>query len=725
MTAIASKPASETADRGPAGEVRLSVGGMHCAGCAATVENAIRSVPGISAASVSYIEGTARVSAADHDVSRIVEAIERKGYTATPVEPETDVAAMLSEIEVRQSKHERAWRYRAIIGLALWAPLEIAHLSGWHGPAMHWTMFIGSAVVIIAAGGGFYASAWRALLKRTTNMDTLISLGSTTAFVYSSLVFLLGLDEPTYFAEAAGLLGIVSLGHWFEARSSAKAGSAVRELLELQPEEAERLVDGGETETIRSHDVQKGDRLLVRPGARVPVDGTVVEGESDVDESVVTGESVPVRKAADDSVVAGSVNTTGRLVIEAAVPGRDTTVARIAEMVQRAQSSRADVQRLADKVSSIFVPTVLGIAAITFVGWVIAGSVGTAAVAATTVLIISCPCALGLATPMAVMVGTGEASRRGILVKSAAAIERAAGATRVIFDKTGTLTEGRPRVISVESLDGSRSEDEILAIAAAVEEPSEHPVGRAIAAEAIERGLDRAPVDDFETLPGRGVRGRVNGMQIEVSRDADADCQVLIDGKRAGVISIADTLRADARDAVQRLRERDVEVLMLTGDRRAVAREIGTSLGLSDSQIAAETTPETKVNFVAERSEGSVMVGDGINDAAALAEAEVGVSLASGTTIAIEAADVVIPGERVMAIPEFIDLSRRTMRTIRQNLFFAFIYNATAIPLASFGLLGEYGPLWAAMAMGLSDITVIGNALRMRFNLRKKKADIS
>ena len=697
MPLIAEKTAS-TGSPTKEDHLTLNVGGMHCAGCAATVERAIRSVGGASEVSVSFAQGTARVRGERVDPDAIVRAIEGKGFSAEPAQAKAAPRETLSEIEIKQVTKERRWRYRAIVGLAMWAPLEIAHLSGLHGPWMPWAMFAGAAIVIAVAGWGFYKSAWRALMKRTTNMDTLIALGSTSAFVYSSIVLILGIDEPTYFAEAAGLLGVVSLGHWFEARSSAKAGSAVRELLKLQPEEAERVVDPDgtsfETESIPSHEVQPGDHLLVRPGARVAVDGEVIDGASELDESIVTGESVPVRKAKGDQVIAGSVNTTGRLVINATVDGGSTTIARIADMVQEAQSSKADVQRLADTVSSIFVPSVLAIAATTFLGWwLIAGDVSTGVIAATTVLIISCPCALGLATPMAVMVGTGEASRRGILVKAAAAIEQTARAKRIIFDKTGTLTAGEPRVIEIRPSGPSRSTNELLALAAAVEMPSEHPVGRAIVAEARARQLDIAPVDDFETIPGEGVRGRVEGRAIEVARDEATSCRVVIDGERAGSIEIADEPRADARRAVVRLREQGMTINMLTGDRESIAHEIGEALGLDRGEVVAEATPESKASYVAEHAQRSIMVGDGINDAAALAEAEVGIALASGTTIAIESADVVIPGERVMAVSEFVDLARQTMRTIRQNLFFAFIYNTAAIPVAAFGLLGDSGPL--------------------------------
>jgi Cu+-exporting ATPase len=527
------------------------------------------------------------------------------------------------------------------------------------------------------------------------------------------------LEQPLYFTEAAALLGIISLGHWLEARSTARAGSAVRDLLELQPDRAELADDAGHAVgEKRSADVVPGDRILIRPGAAVPVDGTVVDGRSEVDESVVTGESIPVPKQEGDAVVAGSVNTAGRLVILATVDGHRTTVARIAEMVQRAQSSKARIQRLADRVCAVFVPAVLTIAAVTFLGWTAAGRLTEGVVAAVTVLIISCPCALGLATPMAVMVGTGAASRRGILIKSAAAIEQAGRALHVVLDKTGTLTEGRPVMSRALVEDPAWDETRLLQAAASVEAPSEHPVARAIVEAAAAREIPLRPVSDFHATAGHGVAGRVDDQLVEITRDDEATCQVLVEGRRVGSLTVADALRPDAADAVSALRSMGLSVSMLSGDRKTVAESVGTELGLDGDRIHAEATPQRKNELIAElRAEapgGTVMVGDGINDAAALVRADLGIAMASGTNIAIESAEVVIPSHRVMAIPETIDLARRTVRTIRQNLFFAFIYNACAIPAAALGLLGVNGPIIAATAMAASDLTVIGNALRLR-----------
>ncbi len=728
-TAAIETPAQEP----PVQEVQLKVTGMHCASCAATVQRAIEADPQVRSASVSVTAGMATVLGQSLEPQRLVQAVRDRGYDAVPITAPAAPAELRSEIELRQRRQESLWRFRAIVGLGLWAPMGLLHWfapDSWDG-WVPWVLLAGATVVLATAGAGFYRSAIAAALRRTTNMDTLIAIGATTAYVFSVVVFVMKLagssiDQPLYFTEAAALLGLISLGHWLEAHASAKAGSAVRELLELQPEQAELIDEHGQTREIASADVQPGDRMLIRPGSRVPVDGLVVDGSSDVDESVVTGESIPVTRSPGDPVVAGSVNTTGRLIVEATVDGHHTTIARIAELVQRAQSSKAGIQRLADRVCAVFVPVVLLIAVATVAGWGLlalissdTSSFAKGIIAAVTVLIISCPCALGLATPMAVTVGTGAASRHGILIKSAETIERAARSKLVIFDKTGTLTTGRPTTRHIEVEDRSFTEDELLRLAAAVEAPSEHPIARAIVRTAQDRGLALSDVTDFEALPGRGVRGIVDGRRVEILRDNLTTCQVIVDEKRIGTLLVTDEIRPDARQAVDRLRAMGLSVRMLSGDRRAVAESIGRELGFEPQEIEAEATPQTKAELIANLPPGSVMIGDGINDAAALAGADLGIALASGTTIAIESADVVIPGEHVMAVPETISLARRTLATIKQNLFFAFLYNTAAIPAAAFGLFGPFGPLIAAAAMGASDVTVIGNALRLKRRLRR------
>lgn len=705
----------------PFNVMRFRVTGMTCAGCAAGIQRALENREDVASASVSFAAGTAEVQGESLQAAAIQKTIEGKGFGAELIQP-TEAIDEQSDIERQQHANERTWRYRALVGVGLWAPLEALHWTTnsmhLHGDWMQWVMFLGALVIILFAGSEFYKSAWKAALRRTTNMDTLISIGATTAFVYSTIVMFFKIHQPMYFAEASGLLGIVSLGHWFEARASSKAGSAVRELLRMQPETAELLFPDGTTKTIPSVDVSIGAKLVVRPGGRIAVDGVVTEGRSAVDESIVTGESVPVDKNAGDLVVAGSMNTTGRLIVQTTVNGRNTTVSRIAQMVQKAQTSRAPIQRLADQVSAIFVPTVLSIAALTVIGWWIAGDIPRGIISAVTVLIISCPCALGLATPMAVMVGTGAASQRGILIRNAESLERIGRSSQIVFDKTGTLTAGQP-VVTLISPARECTEEQLLHMAASVESPSEHPLGKAIVQRANSQGVKLSPVTNFQSLPGIGVQGLVDGATVTVERDANATCRVTSNGILLGTLSLNDRLRPDAAHAIATLKSIGIRVSMLTGDKQTPAQAIAKELGLSPEDIVAEATPESKSNHIRSLGSDVIMVGDGLNDAAALATSGIGVALATGTNVAIEASAVVIPGDRVTAIPDLIQLSRATLRTIRQNLFFAFMYNAVAIPLAAFGMLGESGPLWAAFAMGASDVTVVGNALWLKRKLER------
>lgn len=713
--------------------VTIKVEGMTCAGCATAVRSAIENVPGVESAQVDLATGLATVAGDQPKTTSIIEAIMTRGYKAEAVEAVLDASGIRSQIEQTQLEHERLWRTRAIIGLSTWAPLELLHWiaasSGFdHGLLVPIIMWAGATLVLATAGWGFYKSAFAAARGGTTNMDTLISIGATTAYVYSVVVFVchqLGLmhDEPLYFAESAGLLGLISLGHWLDSRAAAGASAAVRKLLHMQPDEAELVEADDQTRMVRTSTITPGQEVMVRPGGRVPVDGVILEGRSSIDESIITGESIPIDKEAGQEVIAGSTNTTGILRIKSTVDGGSTTVARMARLVQQAQSSRANIQRLADKVSSVFVPAVLLIGLVTFLCWWLLGDdVPRGAVATVTVLIISCPCALGLATPMAVMVGAGEASLRGILVKSAQALEQAGSVNTVVFDKTGTLTIGSPEVTSVQPEPGHDA-GEVLSLAASVENASEHPIGAAIVRAAREKGLEVAPVEDFQSVPGQGVSGLVNGRRVDVTRDPKATCKIIIDDVEAGLVTVADTPRPDSRRAVEELQRLGLDVFMLTGDRHDAAIHIAESIGLDRNNVIADATPESKLSTIKSFKGSVAMVGDGINDAAALASADLGIAMGSGTNIAIESAQLVIPGDQVTSIPQAVTLARMTLRTIKQNLFLAFVYNAAAIPVAALGLLGAHGPLIAAIAMACSDASVIGNALRLKSRLRKGRVD--
>lgn len=719
---------------------------MECAGCAAGLQSAIAALPEVREASVDYASGLAIVVGAVAP-DTVLEAVRGRGFdgvaldrptgssgiAADGVAGESDEEPILlippSEIEARQAVRERAWRQRAIVGLALWIPLELLHWLGHpiglHGVAMDLVMLLGSSIAVAFVGSGFFASAWRAARHGQSNMDTLVSIGVLSAYGVSLVTLVaqrFGRMEsaPLWFAEAAALLGIISLGHWLEARASSKASGATRELLGLQPDECERMRDGT-TERIATALVRRGDRVLVRPGGRVPVDGVIREGAASVDEQSLTGEPLPVRRAPGEALRAGSVVLDGALTIEASSAGDRTSLTRIAALIQRAQSTKAPVQRLADRVSSIFVPAVLAVALLTVVGWSIAGAPLTGVLAAVTVLVISCPCALGIATPMAVMVGTGEASRRGILVKDAATLELAATTTTVLFDKTGTLTLGAPMVVAIDPVAGV-AEAEVLTLAASVEAPSEHPIAHAILREARTRSLPLRAVRDFVALPGEGVRGTIDGASIAVLRDRQASCRIERDGREVGRITVADAVRPEAADAVRALQEDRIRVRMLTGDRRGSALAVAERIGLGPADVLADQTPQSKAREVASQGgTGTMMVGDGINDAAALATAGIGVAMGRGAAVAVEAAPVVILSDDPRAVAGFLRLAKATMRCVRQNLAFAFLYNTIAIPLAAFGLLGAKGPLVAATAMALSDLCVVGNALRLKASLARER----
>ena len=706
----------------------LRVDGMDCAGCAVAVRTALERVKGVQSAEVDFAAGLASVRG-DAPVEALAKAVAQAGYRAESVESFEDPRLLRAEVEKRQQLQWKSWRWRALVGIGIWVPLEAFHWiakgAHLHGVGVDSIMLAGSCLSMLLVGTGFWRSAWAVLRHGRTNMDVLIALGASTALVASVVTFIAQrfgslMDQPTWFSESAALLAIISTGHWMESGTSARAGAAVRELLELQPERVERIAADGSVASISTAEVRPGDSVRVRPGGRIPVDGTLVSGTGDLDESVITGESLPVARKAGDAVSAGTLNLTGDLVVRSAVDGRGTSLTRIALQVQRAQSSRAPIQAMADRVAGVFVPVVLLIALATVIGWGVAGQWSTGVLAATTVLIISCPCALGLATPMAIMAGAGEASLRGILVKDAGALERAGRIRHVWFDKTGTLTLGQPRVERVESLQPG-TEQESLALAAAAEQGSEHPIARAILAHAAAQGISLAESATFEAMPGVGVRATVQGKVVEVVRDAQASCVVRIDGTDRLRLHVTDTVRAEAAEVVSALRAEGMTVGMLTGDRAAEAARIASTVGIDSAQVHADLKPVDKANKLRQSGPTAAMVGDGVNDAAALAESGLGIAVGGGVQVAGESAAVVLVGGRLAPLPELVRVGRRTLACIRQNLFLAFFYNAIAIPAASFALLGAHGPALAAAAMALSDLSVIGNAARLKWVLARAR----
>ncbi len=710
--------------------IELQVDELNCAACSAAVEKALNAVEGVESSAVAVATGRATISGTDLDGNLLAEIATKTGYPSRVIDEGIDPAKLATEIETRQKKNASDWRLRAILGVCIWAPFEALHWSavplGIDGPWIPWIMFAASTVSMILVGSGFFSSAIGAAKRMQTNMDTLITIGASAAYFFSLFIliskeiFNQDLGYPMYFMEAAALLAIISIGHWLEATSTAKAGSAIRELLKMQPDKAEVVGEDGTTTSIPTGEVGEGVRLLVRPGSRIPVDGVVGGGASEIDESIVTGEPLPVAKNIGDTLIAGSMNTTGQLILETTVDGRHTTVSRIVQLVTNAQSSKAGIQRIADKVAGIFVPIVLAIAAITVIGWIIAGDIETGFVSAVTILVISCPCALGLATPMAVMVAAGESSLRGILVKDAGSLELAGKTTTVIFDKTGTLTLGKPVVATIEP-EESYSETDVLRFAASVEKPSEHPIASAIVKEAVKQSITVPVVQHFEAAAGSGVHGIVDHKRVSVLRDDAATCKVEIDGNTIGRISVTDEIRPEAKNTIQELHSLGIKVHMLSGDRAETAKAVAAEVGIKPEHVHAEASPSDKTEIVASLPRPSMMVGDGINDAAALAASDVGVAIASGTNVAMESASIIIPANNIESTADSIHIAKDALRTIKQNLVFAFMYNVAAIPLAAFGVLGEKGPLIAAAAMGFSDVTVIGNAIRLKHNLRKRR----
>jgi P-type Cu+ transporter len=651
------------------------------------------------------------------------------------------------------------------IGLALTVPVVALEMSG-HIPGLdlhhlfapgllNWIQLVLATPVVLWAGWPFFQRGWDSLVRRSLNMFTLIALGTGTAWLYSVVATLVpgafpdgfrGMDGsvPVYFEAAAVITVLVLLGQVLELRAREQTGGAIRALLNLAPKTARRIADGGTDEEIALDQVHPGDRLRVRPGDGVPVDGEVLEGNSAVDESMVTGESMPVAKRAGDRVVGGTVNGTGALVMRADRVGSETVLARIVAMVAEAQRSRAPIQRLADTVAGWFVPAVIAVAVVAFAAWAIAGpspALAYALIAAVSVVIIACPCALGLATPMSIMVGVGKGAGAGVLIRSAEALERLEKADTIVVDKTGTLTEGRPRVTAVVP-DAGWSETTILPLAAALERASEHPLAAAIVAAAQEHGLAATEPSDFQSVTGKGVTGTVDGRSVALGNRAlmqdlsiplgalEARAEALradgatalylaVDGHPAGVIAVADPIKPTTADALGRLRAQGIRIVMLTGDMRTTAEAVARRLGIAE--VEAEVLPEDKQAVIRRlKAEGRVvaMAGDGVNDAPALAAADVGIAMGTGTEVAMASAGVTLVKGDLVGIARAITLSRATMRNIRQNLFFAFIYNSIGVPVAAGALYPLFGillsPVVAALAMSLSSVSVIGNALRLR-----------
>lgn len=761
----------------------FAVGGMSCASCVAHVEKSAKSVDGVTQVDVNLARGRAVVQfdATKTHPDQIASAIQSAGYEAEPESESASGAATEQQRLQRQQSEANEWLRRAIIGIVLWFPVELAHfvmhVSAHHKddrPALTWIDWTGlftSSLAIALVGGGFYRSAWKALRQRTSNMDTLISMGATVAYGYS-LVALLGhllagwTLADLYFVESTGLLALISLGHWLEARARASAGSSIHKLLELAPATALKLKSGPvaresgsggnglsivssetpatqtpEFEEVAVSSLHLGDHVLVRPGDRVPIDGVVVTGNASIDESMLTGESLPVTRKVGDAVIGGTISHDGAITVRVTRTGRDTALAQIVQLVETAQSSKPAVQKLADRISAVFVPAVLMIAVLTGVGWYVHGQInglgsalmwGNIARAVCSVLIIACPCALGLAVPAAMMVGTGRGANRGILIRNIDALQNAERLDVIVLDKTGTVTSGKPAVESVTAVNGNR-DDEVLRLAASAEQFSAHPLAAAIVAHARTKQVALATPSGFTTEPGSGVRATFDGTTILVgspemmrARGATitADANVIVARQDNGAVEplgfihLTDAIKSDSGPAIVALKRLGLRVVLLTGDSQRVAQDVASRVGIDD--VRAQVKPDGKASAIrqlqstdttgAPRSRVA-MVGDGVNDAPALAQADLGIAIGSGSDIAKETGDIVLVSGSLLGVASAIRLSRATMRTIRQNLFLAFVYNVVAIPLAAMGMLN---PLIAAGAMALSDVSVIGNALLLK-----------
>lgn len=742
--------------------VNLRLKGMGCASCATRIEEAINGVPGVSECSVNFGAEQARVkyNPKKADLEQIQQAVSDAGYGAQPMEElgmgEDDVERNARETE------QRELRQKVIVGGIISAILVIGSLpmmTGVHMPWMPtwahdpWFQFILTTPVLFWCGKSFFVGAWKAFKRHASDMNTLVSLGTGAAYFYSLFISIFpeflraqGLEPEVYYEPAAVIITLILLGRLLENRAKGETSEAIRKLMGLQAKTA-RVIRKGKEVDIPIQEVSVGDIVVVRPGEKIPVDGEVIEGTSAIDESMVTGEPVPVKKQAGDEVIGATINKTGSFKFRADRVGKDTVLAQIVKLVQDAQGSKAPIQRLADQVTGVFVPVVIAIAIATFVIWFdFMGNVTLATITTVGVLIIACPCALGLATPTSIMVGTGKGAENGILIKGADSLELAHKIKAIVLDKTGTITQGKPTVTDYVTVSGTAHGNEIklLRFAAAIENQSEHPLAEAIVEYAKSQGVETPfpQVSDFEAVSGLGVQATVSDRFVQIGTqrwmdELDIDTKPLhshreawesaakttawiaVDGQIEGLFGIADALKPSSANAVKALRKMGLEVVMLTGDNRQTAEAIAREVGIS--RVFAEVRPDQKSAKVKElQAEGKIvaMVGDGINDAPALAQADVGIAIGTGTDVAIAASDITLISGDLDGIVTAIKLSHATITNIRQNLFFAFIYNTAGIPIAAGILYPLTGwllsPIFAGAAMALSSVSVVTNALRLR-----------
>lgn len=715
--------------------VDLAVTGMTCAACQSFVQKTLREQPGVIDANVNLMTNSARavIDPERTTPGKLIQAIEEGGYGASLAQVSTDAAEKQRLLREERMREQSRLKRKAAVALIAGAIASVVSMTPWgtYNEASNYFLLSLATVVMTGAGGQFYVLAVKAAAHRTSNMNTLVALGTGAAYVWSVYATFSHRALHVYYEPVIFIIGFMLLGKYFESRAKGRTSEAIEKLIALQPKTAQVIGPEGVHE-IPIGELRRGDLLLIKPGERIPVDGQVTSGKSAADESMITGEPMPVEKREGDRVVGGTINRSGSLQVRATALGSDSVLSRIVELTREAQSNAAPIQDLADRVSARFVPVVIGIALATFLGWIgIAGTDRlTQAISATVaVLIIACPCAMGLAVPTALMVATGRGAQLGMLVRGGPALQRLEEVTTVVFDKTGTITHGSPAVTDVISFGDER---ELLQLAGAVEALSEHPLAKAIAAYASTRVTPFPGADHFENREGRGASAVVLGNEVIVGserllREQGVDLSplsgrasalaeegktvvwVAVNRAPAGIFALADTIKPDARDAIRRLHSLGLKTALLTGDNEAAARAIAAQAGIGD--VAANLLPEGKLEAIANlEREVIAMVGDGINDAPALARADVGIAMGTGTDIAMEAADITLMRGDLRLVPDVIALSRRTMRVIRQNLFWAFGYNVIAIPLAAAGYLN---PMIAGAAMAFSSVSVVTNSLRL------------
>jgi len=739
--------------------VHVTVSGMHCAACVGRVQAALDDAPGVSSAVVNLLTNSATISYDPATVApqALADRISAIGYAAELPRVDESVADEQERQEVARDAEYRDYRNKGVAALIVGLGMMLVPMgSNMDGALAPWIMLAATTTVMLWAGRHFYARAWTAARHGAADMNTLISIGTGAAYLYSLAAtvaphwFMRGGVAPDLYYEAVVvIIALILVGNALEARAKGITARALKRLVDLQPATA-RVKRSGEDINVPVASVMRGDIVIVRPGERIPVDGDILVGRSAVDESMLTGEPMPVDKMPGSKVTGGTVNRTGAFELIATTVGAESTLARIVQMMRDAQATRAPIQRLADRISAIFVPTVLVIALLTFSTWyAFVGSEGLvrAIAASVAVLIIACPCAMGLAVPTAVMVATGRGAELGILIKGGAALERAAQLTTVVFDKTGTITEGMPAVVHVSVAPSTASRDDVLRIAATIESWSEHPLATAIVAEATRAGVVISKATSFEAIAGQGAIGVADGnavavgnamlmaaWAVDISPLTDAASQqssegrtvvyVAQKGKLAGLIAIADRIKPSSADAVRRLKAMGLQVVMLTGDQRAAAESIARAAGITE--VVAGMLPQGKRDEISRRQQAGevvAMIGDGINDGPALAQSDVGMAIGTGSGVAVEAADVTLMRSDLGAVADAIELSRATMATMRQNLFWAFAYNAVGIPVAAGVLYPAFGlqlsPIFASAAMALSSVSVVTNSLRLRRAVRQ------